>query len=171
MYEIPKINKVNNSMIMCNDVLYEKRHVHWIRCLVEVANKKGVVSKHHFEYLTNIRQDDKTIEQCIEAGRDRWHIEESFNEQKNSGFEMQHLFSRSSFTAFCNWYQSLQLAHMIYQFVIRTREFTQLREQQSKQTIRYLWKNLCMVISTIDLQDFTDLFDHWIATPRQVRLC
>ena len=84
---------------------------------------------------------------------------------------MHHLFSRSSFTAFCNWYQSLQLAHMIYQFVVRTREFTQLREQQSKQTIRHLWENLCMVICGQDLELFVEQFDRWIAKPRQVRLC
>jgi len=50
-----------------------------------------------------IPQGDRTVEASVEAGRDRRHIEDSFNEQKNRGFEMQHLFSRSSFTAFCNW--------------------------------------------------------------------
>jgi hypothetical protein len=155
----------------CNDIDYEKRKVHWIKCLEEVTSEKGVVEKHHFEYLTSLPQDITTVEECVEAARDRWHIENSFNEQKNGDFEMQHLFSRSSFTAFCNWYQSLQLAHMIYQFVVRTNEFSALMKRHSKETIQHLWKNFCMVIYTQDMDAFIDEFDLWIAKPRQVRLC
>jgi len=155
----------------CNDIDYEKRHVHWVRCLEEVTSEKGVVEKHHFEYLTNIPQDKTTVDEFVEAARDRWQIEDSFNEQKNRDFEMQHLFSRSSFTAFCNWYQSLQLAHMIFQFVVRTMEFSQLLKQQSKQTIQHLWKNFLTVICSQDLEEFVNVFDQWMSTPRQIRLC
>ena len=155
----------------CNDVIYEKHHLHWVKCLEEVTSENGVVSEHHFEYLTSIPQNEKTVEELVEAARNRWKIEESFNDQKNRDFEMQHLFSRSSFTAFCNWYQSLQLAHMIYQFVVKTNEFCQLLGQNSKQTIQHLWKNLNTVISTQDLEAFMNEFDRWIVKPRQVRLC
>ena len=48
----------------------EKRHVHWIKCLEKVTDKEGAVEKHHFEYLTSISQDDKTVEACVEAARD-----------------------------------------------------------------------------------------------------
>ena len=154
----------------CNDIDYEKRHVHWIRCLEEATGKEGAVEKHHFEYLTSIPQNDRTVEECVEAGRDRWHIEDSFNEQKNRGFEMQHLFSRSSFTAFCNWYQALQLAHIIYQFVVKTKEIGELLKQQGK-TIQHLWENFLTVIYSQNLKTFMDEFDAWIAKPRQVRLC
>ena len=155
----------------CNAIDYEKRHVHWMMCLEEVTGKDGSVEKHHFEYLTSIPQNDKTVEECVEAARDRWHIEDSFNDQKNRGFEMQHLFSRSSFSAFCNWYQALQLAHIIYQFAVRTVEFAQMLQQKGKQTIQHLWENLRTVICSQDLQPFMDEFDVWIAKSRQVRLC
>jgi hypothetical protein len=163
--------RTHREYCWCNDIDDEKRHLHWFRCVEEVTGKDGVVEKHHFEYLTNIPQDVSTVEQCVEAGRDRWHIEDSFNDQKNRGFEMQHLFSRSSFTAFCNWYQSLQLAHIIYQFVSKTKDIDQLLKQKGKQTIQHLWENFLMVICTQDLKDFMDEFDAWIAKPRQVRLC
>jgi hypothetical protein len=163
--------KTQRKYYWCNDIDYEKRHVHWIMCLEEVTSEKGVIKKHHFEYLTNIPQKDETVEECVDAARDRWHIEDSFNEQKNRDFEMQHLFSRSSFTAFCNWYQSLQLAHMICQFVIRTQEFSQLLKRHTKQTIQHLWTNLCTVICSQNLKEFMDEFDSWITKPRQVRLC
>ena len=155
----------------CNDMDHEKRHVHWVRCLEEVTSKEGKIEKHHFEYLTNLPLDEKMVEELVEAARDRWHIEDSFNDQKNRGFEMQHLFSRSSFTAFCNWYQSLQLAHTIYQFVVRTGEFAQLLEEKGKQTIQHLWKNLLTVICSQDLEEFMGEFDSWIVKPRQIRLC
>jgi len=167
---IPR-KRTEKEYCWCNDMDYEKRHVHWVKCLEEVSGKNGVVEKHHFEYLTNIPLDEKTVEEFVEAARSRWYIEDSFNDQKNRGFEMHHLFSRSRFTAFCNWYQSLQLAHMIYQFVVRTREFGQLLQQQSKQTIQHLWKNLLTVICSQDLDAFVHLFDQWIQKPRQVRLC
>ena len=163
--------KTNMEYYWCNDLDYQKHQVHWIKCLQETTSKTGIVEKHHFEYLTSISQDSGIIEKCVESARDRWHIEESFNDQKNRYFNMQHLFSRSSFNAFCNWYQTLQFAHIIYQFSIKTQEFAQLLNLHSKQTIRHLWENMCSVITTIDLQDFSDIFDQWIATPRQVRLC
>ena len=163
--------RTQSEYCWCNDIDYEKRHVHWIKCLEEVTGKEGAIEKHHFEYLTSIPQDDSTVAACVEAARDRWHIEESFNDQKNRGFEMQHLFSRSSFTAFCNWYQSLQIAHIIYQFVVKTKDFSQLLKQPTKQTVLHLWKNLCMVIYAHDMEQFMDEFDLWIANPRQVRLC
>jgi len=155
----------------CNDIDYEKRHVHWFRCFEEVTGKNGAVTEHNFEYLTSIPQTDKTIVECIEAARNRWKIEDSFNEQKNRDFQMQHFFSRSSFTAFCNWYQALQLAHTIFQIAVRTVEFSQLLKQHSKQTIKHLWKNLHTVICSQDIDEFLDEFDVWIAKPRQVRLC
>jgi hypothetical protein len=165
------LERTEREYCWCNAIDYEKRHVHWVKCLEEVTSKEGVVEKHHFEYLTSISQDDSTVEELVEAARDRWHIEESFNDQKNRDFEMQHLFSRTSFSAFCNWYQSLQIAHIVYQFVVRTREFSQLLHQQSKQTIQHLWENLCMVICSQDLDEFEKEFDKWISKPRQVRLC
>ena len=155
----------------CNDVIYEKRHVHWVKCLEEVTSEKGIVEKQHFEYLTSIPQDEKTVTELVVAARNRWKIEDSFNDQKNRGFEMQHLFSRSSFTAFCNWYQSLQLAHIVYQFVVRTNEFCQLLKENSKQTIQHLWENLNTVINTQDLEALMDELHRWFEKPRQVRLC
>ena len=167
---MPHKNK-QNKYYWCNDIDYEKRQVHWVKCLEKVTGKDGVVEEHYFEYLTNIPQNDKTVEECVAAARNRWHIEDSFNEQKNRGFEMQHLFSRTSFKAFCNWYQSLQMAHIIYQFAVRTNEFGQLLKQQTKQTIQHLWYNLRMVICSQNLEEFMEEFDRWIAKPRQVRLC
>ena len=163
--------KTQREYCWCNDIDYEKRHIHWLKCLEEVTGENGVANKRHFEYLSSIPQTDLTVEECVEAARDRWHIEESFNDQKNRDFEMQHLFSRSSFGAFCNWYQSLQLAHIIFQFVVRTVEFSQLLKQHSKQTIKHLWKDLYTLICSQDLSEFMSEFDRWIAKPRQVRLC
>ena len=163
--------KTQREYCWCNDIDYEKRQIHWFCCIEEVTSDDGSVTTHNFEYLTSIRQTNKTVEECVVAARNRWKIEDSFNEQKNRDFEMQHLFSRSSFTAFCNWYQSLQLAHIIFQFAVKTVEFSQSLKQHSKQTVKHLWKDLYTVICGQDLDEFTDEFDSWIAKPRQVRLC
>jgi hypothetical protein len=52
-----------------------------------------------------------------------------------------------------------------------SKEFGQLLQQNSGQTIRHLWKTLCAVICTQDPDEFMNQFDSWIAKPRQIRLC
>jgi hypothetical protein len=153
----------------CNNIDYNKEMLHWIKCEQQTVKKSGKVTKYHFEYLTNICQNKEIIAECVSGARKRWNIEESFNDQKNRGFEMQHLFSRVSFASFCNWYQTLQLAYNIYIFVTKCNDFKQLLQLHSKETIKHLWQNLLNLIasSTLDM----DEFEQWISKPRQVRLC
>lgn len=154
----------------CNDIIYkDKTVVHWIECQQKTINTKGGVTEYHFEYLTNISQNEDIVAECVSGARKRWNIEESFNDQKNRDFEMQHLFSRVSFKSFCNWYQTLQLAYNIYIFVVKCEDFEQLLKQHSKQTMRHLWQNLIaiMTLSILNMEDF----EQWIEKPRQVRLC
>jgi hypothetical protein len=105
------------------------------------------------------------------SARNRWNIEESFNDQKNREFEMQHLFSRHNFKAFCNWYQTLGIAHNIYRLVIKSREIDELLHLHSKQTVKHLWKNLMGWLAFIDVGNIMDEMDVWLSHPLQVRLC
>ena len=71
----------------------------------------------------------------------RWKIEnEGFNEQKNGGYELKHKYSEVSLTATKNYYQALQIAHMINQLVVLGQKLKCYLK--SKITIKHLWTEL-----------------------------
>jgi hypothetical protein len=62
--------------------------------------------------------------QC--AGRLRWKIEtEGFN-TRNLGYNLQHKYSRISFTATRNYYQCMQLTHLIEQLTLMGKQIKEL---------------------------------------------
>jgi hypothetical protein len=84
---------------------------------------------------------------------------------------MQHLFSRHNFNSFCNWYQTLCIAHNIYLSVIKSRAVDELLHRNSKKTVKDLWKNLMGWLTFVDAGKFMDELDIYIARHLQVRLC
>jgi len=72
--------------------------------------------KERFVHITDIPLSSINCEKVSRYGRLRWTIEnEGFNAQKNQGYGLSHKFSRVSPVATCNYYQCLQIAHMIDQ--------------------------------------------------------
>jgi hypothetical protein len=73
---------------------------------------------HYFAWLTNFQVDATNVADLANrGGRCRWKIEnEGFNNQKNGGFNLEHVYST---THYKNWYLLLQIAHMILQLVER----------------------------------------------------
>ena len=56
-------------------------------------------------------------EEIVKTGRERWKIEnKGFNEQKNHGYFIQHVFSEN-YNAMKNHYLLAQIAHMIRQLM------------------------------------------------------
>jgi hypothetical protein len=86
-------------------------------------------------------QDRQIVTETADSGRLRWKIEnEGFNSQKNQGYALEHKHSRKSFIAMRNYYQLLQIAHMINQLVERSNDVVNILREHSKQTIVDLWK-------------------------------
>ena len=77
-----------------------------------------------FSWITNI--DIQSVEMGIklqESGRLRWKIEnEGFNTQKNLGYNLEHKYSRIDFNATKNYYQCMQIAHMIEQLTLLAKD-------------------------------------------------
>ena len=113
-----------------------------MECFETIVGKNGETkSLGHFVYITNIPQDLRNVAETARSVRLRWKIEnEGFNTQKNLGYGLEHKFSRISFTAMQNYYQLLQIAHMVNQLVERSNQVVALLEEYSKQTIVDLWK-------------------------------
>ena len=84
----------------------------------------------------------------------RWKIEnEGFNSQKNLGYALEHKFSRKYPIAMQNYYQLLQMAHMINQLVERSNEVVNILREHSKQTIVDLWKKMIAYLTIFQLEE------------------
>jgi hypothetical protein len=71
-----------------------------------------------FAWITDLKVDTSTVaEIATKGGRHRWHIEnQGFNRQKNSGFNLEHVFSTDP-EGLKAYYYLLQIAHIITQIV------------------------------------------------------
>ncbi|MBV8126805.1 MAG: hypothetical protein JO114_03970 [Planctomycetaceae bacterium] len=71
-----------------------------------------------FAWITGLEVNTCTVEDiATKGGRHRWHIEnQGFNRQKNSGFNLEHVFSIDPENLKA-YYYLLQIAHMIQQLV------------------------------------------------------
>jgi hypothetical protein len=134
-----------------NDIEYEGYNYSWVSCEEDkVRLSDNFVETKRFVYITNIDQTPDIVTCTADGGRFRWKIEnEGFNTQKNLGYELEHKFSRVSYTAMQNYYQLLQIAHMVNQFVEKQAEVSELVHSHSKQTIVALWKDLITFMKSI----------------------
>jgi len=75
-----------------------------VECDETIVTIMGVkISYHHFVYITDVTQNQQNLIETADNERLRWKIEnEGFNTQKNLGYELEHKFSRKSFTAMQN---------------------------------------------------------------------
>ena len=73
--------------------------------------------EHPFVFITDLPVKRGNCEQIVADGRRRWKIEnEGFNEQKNGGFGLEHMFSKD-YNAIKNHYFLIQIGHMISQLL------------------------------------------------------
>lgn len=127
-----------------NAIEYDSRYFSWVECIeTTVQTKNKTTSLQRFTYITNVTQNGHNIVRTADSGRLRWKIEnEGFNSQKNLDYGLEHKFSRVSFTAMQNYYQLLQIAHIINQLVERSKQVLTLLAEHSKQTIVDLWRKM-----------------------------
>jgi hypothetical protein len=144
VYRADKCTRTTLNYTFLNDIEYDRHSYSWASCTQTVVNiKDNLEETTHFVYITNIRQTAENVVATADNGRLRWKIEnEGFNVQKNLGYELEHKFSRKSYTAMQNYYQLLQVAHMINQLAEKMSAFIELLHEHSKQTIKSLWKDL-----------------------------
>ena len=126
-----KQNEITNYQWVTK-INYKGHILNWIK--TEESNKKYV-------FVTSLNITKKTASQISFSGRLRWKIEnEGFNEQKNGGYELKHKYSEVSLTATKNYYQSLQIAHIINQLVVLGQKLKSYLKK--KITIKHLWTEL-----------------------------
>jgi len=131
-----------------NGLNYKGYKINWLECWETVATPEDKELKiSRFVHLTNLEAiEAENVAILSHNGRMRWKIEnEGFNEQKNSGFEMSHKYSRVNYLAMKNYYQCLQIAHLFTQLMILNSRFQ--ARLHGKTTRKHLW--LLMIASLL----------------------
>jgi hypothetical protein len=157
--------KVKNTTITqqfywVEDLLHKKHTLHYLQCKETISKEKTEkTTTANFVRITNLPVNKSTVKNLSRAGRLRWKIEnEGFNEEKNNGYAMEHLYSRKSFSAQQNYYQSMLIAHLLNQLLEHTWIIHDLFERFKKLTLKYLWQQLlclmkCQVLCAQTLQE------------------
>jgi hypothetical protein len=93
---------------------------HWTPNALECTETTADGSKHYFAWLTALPVTRKTVEEIAQkGGRYRWKVEnEGFNRQKNSGLNLEHVYS-SDPEKWKSYYLLLQIAFILIQLVER----------------------------------------------------
>ena len=95
------------------------------------------------------------------TGRLRWKIEnEGFNTQKNLGYNLEHKYSRIDFNATRNYYQCMQIAHLIEQLTLLTKQIKELFSN-GKTSIMKMSERLrnLLVLLRIDIKPIEKLLE------------
>ena len=87
-------------------------------------------------YLTSIHLERKWVADVLDnLCRARWKIEnEGFNNQKNHGLELEHVFATRGNAAY-NYYLAVQIAHILLELIIRGSIFRRLQHHEHPKTV------------------------------------
>ena len=117
-YDIVGQHKISTEYCFLNSIVYKTHNINFLEANITKTTTQNDAppSKERFVHITDLEVTNKNAKTISNYGRLRWKIEnEGFNEQKNSGYNLSHKYSRTSFCATQNYYQCLQIAHMINQ--------------------------------------------------------
>jgi len=111
----------NSKYRVINDVKYRDHSFNVVESMItktHVTTKEKEMTR--FVHITDVPVTKTNTRKVSQAGRLRWKIEnEGFNNQKNTGYNVGHKFSRTNFNASKNYYQLLQIADIINQLVYK----------------------------------------------------
>jgi len=132
---------ITRSYRWIKELIYKGHSLNWIECVEVKGNiATGETEQNRFTHITNLEVSSINCRALSSYGRLRWKIEnEGFNVQKNGGYQLQHKYSRGNLNAIQNYYQCMQIGHMINQLLELSSRFKQLK---NKFTLQHIWKVL-----------------------------
>jgi len=138
------------SIMHLNDIAYKKHTLHWIEYQRGITGESPDMQ---FAHITNILPDRNSVWQISEHGRLRWKIEnEGFNTQKNGGYNLKHKYSRTHFQAMQNYYQLLQIAHLINQLTEKLQKVQQ-DIKQAEITLKTVYEEVMATMKKVLISD------------------
>ena len=149
--------KITSVFRWINEIDYNGYKLNWLECTEKTINiKENKTETVRFVHLTDIAISRDNVAELSRTGRLRWKIEnEGFNTQKNHGYNLHHKYSRKSYLASKNYYQCLQIAHLINQLVESNKDVKGILK--GKKTVKHLWKCLIgfLIYGTIIAEDLS----------------
>jgi hypothetical protein len=124
-------NRIATDYCFINDIAYKSHQTNFLETIITTTGLKdgNTLPQERFVHITDYEVTAKNCKEISSYGRLRWKIEnEGFNEQKNAGYNLCHKYSRKSFNATKNYYQCLQIAHMINQLAYKTERVAKMLE-------------------------------------------
>jgi len=141
-----------------NNIQYKTHTLHLVDLDItreHQLSEKGMMhtpEKERFVHITDIPLNKNNCKDISKCGRLRWTIEnEGFNAQKNEGYGLSHKYSRVSHVATCNYYQCLQIAHMIDQLAYLAKHVRETFFKDKKETMASLSEFGLATMMTIKL--------------------
>ena len=122
-------NYINELYKGYQNIEYKKHEINVVELIIKSVSPKdkAEIPDERFAHVTNFTLFKRDLKEINRSGRLRWKIEnEGFNDQKNAGYNLQHKYSRTSFVATQNYYQCLQIAHMINPLAHKAKGITEL---------------------------------------------
>ena len=134
--------RIEQAFHWVTDIDYHGHRLHWLEGIETVTDlNRTAQTTHRFVHLTNLAVTATTVALLSRTGRLRWKIEnEGFNTQKHLGYALQHKYARVNWQAAKNYYQCLQIGHLINQLMVLSTTFAPL--WQGKITLRHLWRTM-----------------------------
>ncbi len=122
--------------------------VHWWQCREHVVGRSSTL----FVYLTSLETVGyQTMLELTTTGRLRWKIEnEGFDIQKRHGYGLGHQFSRTSMRAMKNYYQLMQIAHLLNQLFELGSLLTAVRRR--RESLAHVWECLVGDLRQVSLE-------------------
>ena len=140
------------------DVDYQGHTLHWLACEETIRSTKPETSEEQpkttrFVHITNLPINTRNIADTSKTGRLRWKIEnEGFNTLKNGGYGMEHQYARKSYSALKNYFQFMQMAHIIHQLMTLNTRFQEcFMKAKNHPTLKNLWLDLVAVMQWAEL--------------------
>jgi len=139
------ITKKNEQQILetinyTNHIDYHEHQINWLEYKKHHKDNEQEIER--FVHISSFKVTDDNVWELSQYGRLRWKIEnQGFNAQKNHGYNLQHKYARKHLGAMRNYYQLLQLAHLINQLTEKLLTVKQAI-QEAKLTIKALWEDI-----------------------------
>ena len=152
------------------NIEYQKHKLNIVEAIIKKAPLKsaGDITDKRFAHVTNFSLSRQKLQEISYSGRMRWKIEnEGFKEQKNTGYNLRHKYSRTSFVATQNYYQCLQIAHIINQLSYKSSTISKIIKGNDTWVS---WEEMVIAILLIDdLRGQTALVEQTLDKNQQLR--
>lgn len=155
---IDRNKSITRYHVWVNEIDYHGYLLSLVKCLEQVEKiESGEVKSCQFVHITDLPVTYDNVVKISRTARLRCNIEnQGFNTQKNHGYCLKHKYSRNNLNASKNYYQCLQIGHLLNQLVELSNDFKELFTN-GKMTVRHLWKNVIgfMTYGDVDSEELS----------------